>query len=171
MPDIKLRALELEDLTLLYKWENDRSIWADSSTFAPYSLNQLTDYITNYDGDIYKARQLRLMIDDADTGITVGSIDIYDFDPVNARAYIGFLIDPEYRNLGYAKTAVTEVADYCRNRFSLNQLAAIASVKNVGSRQVLLSCGFQVSGLLKNWIKTNAGEYADAEIFQLDLMA
>ena len=34
---IRLRALEPEDLDLLYAWENDTSLWEFGSTLVPYS--------------------------------------------------------------------------------------------------------------------------------------
>lgn len=169
MPNIILRAPELEDIHLLYKWENDENVWADSCTIAPYSLNQLTEYIANYDGDIYKARQLRLMIEDKDSGETVGCIDLYDYDPINNHCFIGFIISPTHRLKGYAHIAVGKAANYCKSRLSMVQLVAITSVNNIGCKKVLINNGFTCSGLLRKWIKTKRQEYIDAEILQLDL--
>lgn len=169
MKNIRLRAPELEDIELLYKWENDTSIWHNGCTIAPYSINQLTDYITSYDGDIYSAKQLRMMIDDCDTGVTVGSIDIYDYDPVNNRAFIGYLIDDKYRNMGYASSAIIKTAEYCRNRLSMRQLLAISSIDNAESLSVLLKCGFTECGMLKQWIKRERDLYVDALMMQLFL--
>ena len=42
---IRLRAPEPEDLELLYKWENDTSLWLAGNTRAPYSRFQLKQYI------------------------------------------------------------------------------------------------------------------------------
>lgn len=35
--DIRLRALEPEDLELLYSWENNLSYWVISNTITPFS--------------------------------------------------------------------------------------------------------------------------------------
>ena len=36
--NIKLRALEPEDLELLYQWENNDSYWLISNTVSPFSM-------------------------------------------------------------------------------------------------------------------------------------
>jgi len=61
--DIRLRALEPEDIDLLYTWENNTDVWIISSTIAPFSRNILHKYIENSHLDIYTVKQLRLMID------------------------------------------------------------------------------------------------------------
>lgn len=90
-PQVRLRALEPEDLDILYRYENDSSLWEVGTTIAPFSRKQLYDYIAGYSNDIYAERQLRLMVDDAATGETVGTVDITDFSPADMRA--GWHID------------------------------------------------------------------------------
>ena len=59
---ITLRAPEPADLDRLYVWENDTTLWSVGRAIAPYSRQQLADYIAGYDADIHSAGQLRLMI-------------------------------------------------------------------------------------------------------------
>jgi len=40
---ISLRAIEPEDLELLYKWENNNSYWIISNTVTPFSNIHLSD--------------------------------------------------------------------------------------------------------------------------------
>ena len=40
---VRLRALEPEDIDVLYKWENDTRIWKMSNTVAPFSKYVLPD--------------------------------------------------------------------------------------------------------------------------------
>ena len=42
---VLLRALEPEDVELLYGWENDSDLWQVSNTIAPYSKYVLTQFI------------------------------------------------------------------------------------------------------------------------------
>lgn len=90
-PQVRLRALEPEDLDILYRYENDSSLWEVGTTIAPFSRKQLYDYIAGYSNDIYAERQLRLMVDDAATGETVGTVDITDFSPADMRAQAGIV--------------------------------------------------------------------------------
>lgn len=163
-----LRALEPQDALLLYEWENDPHIWAQGCTLAPYSLKQLRDYTENYDGDIYSARQLRLMIVADDTGETVGTVDLYDFDPVNSRCGVGILVAPPHRRKGYALKALEDVAEYCRTRLSLHQLWCVAGADNEASRSLFTRAGYKASGCLQSWLRT-ADRYTDAYIYQFIL--
>ncbi len=61
--DIRLRALEPEDLELLYEWENNRSYWAVSNTITPYSKYTLKRFLENSHKTIYETGQIRLMIE------------------------------------------------------------------------------------------------------------
>ena len=64
MKTIRLRALEPEDLDLLYTIENDRSLWAVGCATTPYSRYLLHDYLDNATGDIYVDKQVRMVIED-----------------------------------------------------------------------------------------------------------
>ena len=46
---IRLRAIEPEDLDLLYRIENDADLWAVGTTNVPYSRYTLHDYIATFD--------------------------------------------------------------------------------------------------------------------------
>ena len=78
---VRLRALEPEDLELLYRWENDPELWEVGNTLAPYSRYILKEYIAGSDRSIYESRQLRFMIEECDTGTSVGIVDLFDFEP------------------------------------------------------------------------------------------
>ena len=43
---LTLRAVELSDVDILYRWENDTTQWITNNAFAPYSRKQLWDYAT-----------------------------------------------------------------------------------------------------------------------------
>ncbi|MCI6309270.1 MAG: GNAT family N-acetyltransferase, partial [Prevotella sp.] len=53
LPTVKLRALEPEDLEMLYTIENNQSEWNVGATNVPYSRYVLRDYIANTASDIY----------------------------------------------------------------------------------------------------------------------
>ena len=59
-PQVKLRALEPEDLNFLYEIENDEMIWNVGLTNVPYSKNLLLDYIASSSGDIFSDKQVQI---------------------------------------------------------------------------------------------------------------
>ena len=106
--NIKLRALEPEDLELLYEWENNDDYWTLSNTVTPFSRYTLKRYLENSHKNIFETGQLRLMIDHIDDKKTIGTIDLFEFDPFHKRAGIGILIaDESYRKRGFATMSLT----------------------------------------------------------------
>lgn len=162
---IHLRALEPEDLELLYRWENNMEWWNLGNTLSPYSRYVLKEYIAGSHRDIYEQRQLRLMIDLRSTGATVGTVDLYDFDPHHRRAGIGVLLDPLYQKNGLATEALNLLADYAFSLLKLHQLYAHIPVKNDASKTLFTRCGYTITGILTDWITTEQG-YSDVITMQ-----
>lgn len=164
-PQVILRALEPADVDRLYAWENDPKLWDVSTvTVAPFSRQQLSDYVAAYDGDIYRARQLRLMIA-LPGGATIGTIDFYDFDPAASRCGVGVYIHPLYRRRGHAVAALTEGIAMLRRHVSIHQVYATVGGDNTPSLLLFDKCGFTPTATLRDWIKKDA-RYTDAILFQ-----
>lgn len=148
---LHLRAMEPEDLELLYTVENDSSIWDMGPTTMPYSRDVLRQYILSTTGDIFIDKQVRLIVETAD-GTTVGIADINSFDAKHMRAEVGIVILPEYRNMGYATQAIQLLADYSLHTIHLHQLYAIVPSTNIASKKVFEKCGFHATIELKDWL-------------------
>ncbi len=166
---ISLRALEPDDVELLYNWENNRDIWKISNTQVPFSKYILQKYIENSHLDIYQTRQLRMMIDiESEAGKrSIGCIDLFDFEPFHARAGIGVLIAREKdRSRGYAKKALGEIIQYAFNYLKLHQLYCNITSDNSASLKLFENAGFRIIGTKRDWIKDTGG-YIDEIILQL----
>jgi diamine N-acetyltransferase len=157
--NIKLRAPEPEDLEYLYLWENDTSVWQVSNTLTPFSRYTLRAYIESAQLDLFEAKQLRLMIDImGPPEKTIGTIDLYDFDPFHNRAGIGILIgDKSQRKKGYASEALRLLIEYCFLTLSIHQLFCNISADNSTSIQLFQNFGFVKAGEKKAWLKTPDG--------------
>lgn len=168
--NIKLRAIEPSDLDFLYEWENDPENWLVSNTSAPFSRHTLKKYIEHAHQDIYEARQLRLMIDrvnpSADEHKTVGTIDLFDFDPLNMRAGIGILIARKGdRMKGLASEALEVIIDYAFRNIHLHQLFCNVSEDNDASLKLFKKYGFRETGKKAEWIRKN-GKWLDVFLLQ-----
>ena len=164
--NILLRALEPEDLDILYEWENNAEIWKFGSTLTPYSKFALRDYLINSLHSIIHTRQLRLMAVDKESGLAIGTVDLYEYDPIHQRAGVGILVDTRHRHKGLGTVILQLTADYAFNMLHLNQLYAYIPVSNTPSFNLLSKCGYKPSGLLKSWHKT-AGGFEDVYLMQL----
>jgi diamine N-acetyltransferase len=165
--EISLRALEPEDLELLYEWENNLSNWIISNTVAPFSKYTLKRYLENSHKNIYETGQLRLMIDHIPDSTTIGTIDIFDFDTFHKRAGLGILIaKEEFRRKGYASMSLKCLVDYCFSTLQLHQVYCNILANNCESMDLFKKIGFVQAGIKKDWIKTSDG-YIDEYFFQL----
>lgn len=148
---VKLRKIEPTDLPFLYQWENDASAWADGDNHNPLSQQDLRDYIESTTGDIYRDGQLRLIIEEIPTTLTLGCIDLFDFDPRNRKAAIGMYIAPEFRGKGVGKAALEAFEQYAFGHLNLRMLYAVIATNNAACSALYKSAGYTPSSPLKGW--------------------
>ena len=153
-----LRSPEPEDLENLYKWENDTDIWQVSNTIVPFSRFTLKKYIETSHLDIYENQQLRFMIDTIADTKTIGTIDLFDFDPYHHRAGIGILIgESDFRGKGYADDALQVLIRYGFNVLMLHQFYCNIGAHNEQSLHLFEKNGFVMVGEKKDWLRTQDG--------------
>ncbi|ADV44501.1 GCN5-related N-acetyltransferase [Bacteroides helcogenes P 36-108] len=162
---LHLRAMEPEDLEIMYAMENDPQNWDVTNFNVPYSKFILRQYIENSQCDMFADRQLRMMIVRHEDDAVVGTVDITDFSPLHSRGEIGIVVQREYQSKGYAKEALDLLCDYVFGFLFLKQLTAHISTDNEASIQLFKSCGFAECGLLKEWWCVG-GQYKDVVLLQ-----
>lgn len=158
----RLRAIEPADLEIIYEWENDPENWLISNTITPFSRHVLSRYIEQAHKDIHEARQLRLMIDLMDESgnskETIGTVDLFDFDPVHERAGMGILIaNQENRMKGFAYESLSILIRYAFETLHLHQLYCNISNDNVASLNLFAKLGFLQIGIKRDWLRERDG--------------
>lgn len=162
---IKLRAMEPDDIDLLYDWENDTALWELGNVRQPFSKHLLAQYLNDAAKDIYEQKQVRLIVENPE-GNAVGAVDLFEFDPYHQRACLGILIHKsEDQRKGYAHDALCAMEAYCINTLGLRQLYANISEQNTASIRLFEKLGYTVSGIKKQWLRTPGG-WADEWIMQ-----
>lgn len=165
--NIKLRAMEPEDLDWLYKLENDSAIWNVGITNVPYSRYALHNYIANASNDIYIDKQVRLILVD-EAGVSIGIVDLVNFEPCHLRAEVGIVIEKRYRRKGFAMKALQLVKEYAVSILHIHQLFAVIDVSNSASLTLFRKSGYKPSVELKDWLY-DGREFRNAVIMQLFL--
>ncbi len=151
-----LRAVELSDVDVLFQLENDPSIWSLSETIMPFSRFAIEQYVMNSSTqDVFTAKQLRLIVCENTDKNIVGTVDIYDFNPMHQRAGVGILILEPYRRKGYASEALQLLMHYAFSVLQLHQLYANISADNTASIALFRQIGFEQTGRRKAWHKKN----------------
>lgn len=194
--EVRLRALEPEDVDRLYIWENDRDMWPFGGTRAPLSRHQLWEYATNYDANPFAAGQLRLIIEHATapdnvipqnsqssqssqssynsqnsqpSPIPCGVIDLYDIDPVNSRAMVGIMVAPQWRSRGIATRALELVGEYCRDTLGLATIASEVASDNLPSIRLFGGkAAYRQVGERPSWYR-RGDRFVSALLFQKQL--
>lgn len=165
--DIYLRALEPEDLALLYQIENDEDIWQHGANKAPISHFALKQYLENsLSQSLFESGELRLVIVRRSDNLAIGFIDLFDIDTYHARAGVGIVILPKLQGQGYGRQALHAIKNYARQFLHLHQLSAQIAASNLACRQIFIKEDFEECGCLKDWIRRPDGAYEEVICYQ-----
>ena len=154
---VLLRALEDSDLDFLYALENDPTIWAVSDTVAPISRFTLRQYLANAAADFQEVRQMRLVICAATDEHPVGTIDLFNFEPLHQRAGVGITVLAAERRRGYAQAALALLLMYAQQHLRLHQLYCTIAADNEASLLLFETAGFRRVGTRYEWLRTATG--------------
>lgn len=153
--NIYLRTIEPNDAALMLKWENNPENWAVSNTLVPFSEHLILQYV-NSAQDIFETKQLRFIICLSQTDAPIGTIDLFEYDPLHRRAGIGVLIDEvTERNKGFANEALQLMINYGFNKLDLHQLFCNIFESNQHSIKLFEKNGFVKTGAKKDWVRLN----------------
>lgn len=165
---IQLRAVEKDDASSIFLWENNPANWKVSNTEVPFSLYDIHQLIEQQ-ADIRKSGQLRLMIEKLPDVRPVGVIDLYDLNFKHGYAAVGILIASDAdKGKGFASEALSLFIDYCANILELRNLYCQIHGDNQSSIALFEKAGFFHAGTRKNWLRFK-NQYFDELTYQLCL--
>jgi diamine N-acetyltransferase len=163
---VKLLSPEPEDIDFIYHLENNPEIWHLGDNYFPFSKFDIENYVISTPKDIYKLNQLRLIIKKLSDDTAIGTIDLFNFQPVSRRVAAGIIIAAGERGRGYAADALQVVIDYCFAKLNLHQIYAGILENNLPSIKLFESCGFRHTGTQCDWVLSD-GEWFDLLFYQL----
>ena len=162
---LKLRAVEPEDLDLMYLIENDTELWPCGQASAPFSYYALKQYIAESSNDFFHDRQLRLVLETAE-GTSVGFVDLQNYDPLHHRAEVGIVVVPEQQRKGLATEALGLLAKYVSSHLGVHQLYALVPEDNTASVALFTKCGYKETATLQDWLNSPKG-WQSVVVYQL----
>ncbi len=164
--NIYLRTIEPRDAALMLKWENNPENWAVSNTLVPFSEHLILQYV-NSAQDIFETKQLRFIICLQENDTPIGTIDLFEYDPLHRKAGVGVLIDEvSERNRGYANEAVKLMVKYSFDRLDLHQLFCNIFESNEHSIKLFEKNNFIKTGEKKDWVRIE-GKWETELFYQL----
>ena len=166
---IYLRALEPEDLELLYTIENDPALWSVNTNTEPYSHFALRKYIAEQPNDIFQTGMLRLIVCKEADHTAIGIVDLFDFSPLHNRAEVAIALLESERKKGLGTATLKLLEAYARKKLHIRMLYAyISENNNQNSKNCFLSAGYQQTCVIPAW-HYNGAEYENVSFFQLFL--
>ena len=164
---VHLRALEPDDLDLLYAMENDPDLWTVGCQNTPYSKFTLANYIQTNSNDFFADRQARMVMA-LDDGTCIGLADVFSYQPAYGRAEVGIAVLNGYRRMGCAHQAIVALTDMARRFWHLHQLYALVLTTNQPAVALFSKAGFSANATLKDWFY-DGEKYHDALLMQIFL--
>ena len=163
---IFLRALEPEDLELLYTIENDPDLWAVSNNEAPYSRYSLKEYIASQPNSLAESHCLRLIACRTDNQKAIGIVDLSDYSPIHQRAEIGIALLKDEQQKGFGKAILRELEKIAVQKFNIRQVYAYTYANNeAAGRKLFISSNYNEVGVIKGWHYDGNG-FSDVIFFQ-----
>ena len=135
-------------------WEAHRSI-ADSLHFVRYLINTYSRGEPAPWGIIYKENQKL---------IGTGGYHWWHYD--SARAEVGYAISARYWNMGIMTEALKEILEFGFEKMLLNRIEARCYVNNKSSERILMKCGFQFEGIMRESLFAK-GEFQDLKLYSI----
>ena len=160
---LQLRALEPEDLELVFAIENNRDLWRWGANNVPVSRYTVRQYLSSQQNDIYLDGQLRQVM--TIEGQPVGIVDLCNFEPRHQRAEGGIVVLPEFHRCGIATEALRQLCVYASSCLHLRSLYAYVAADNEPALRLFLSAGYTETARLKRWLEGDS----TAVLFQLML--
>jgi RimJ/RimL family protein N-acetyltransferase len=147
--NIKLIAIELDDLVQLQLWANDPDIqYLLGGWHFPTSMQDQQNW---YGSLSCNSNNQRFMVVNKDS-IVIGMANLININFKDGNAEHGLLLDKKYRGQGYGYEIVQAIMNYAFNELRLNRLETTIIASNQVSMSLFLNkCGWTKEGILRNW--------------------
>lgn len=157
---VRLTLLQEDDLEFLHQWKSQIDIsYLTSKAIQHISLEERQ---RRFKEKIPSVLAIRRMIDNR----FIGEISLYDLNPKNRSAGVGYFAGANYRQQGYTKEGLWLLLNYLFKVVGLNKVMADTGAFNQASIALLKSLGFQQDGCLRQHQLLN-GVLCDQLLFSL----
>ena len=138
-----LTLLQEDDLEFLHKWKSQVDI--SYVTSKAIQLISLEERQRRFQEKIPSIFAIRRITDHQ----FIGEISLYDLNPKNRSAVVGYFTGTDYRQQGYTKEGLGLLLGYLFEVVGLNKVMADTGAFNQVSIALLKSLGFQQDGCLR----------------------
>ena len=161
---IKLKPIELEDVTILNKWKNDEEIFKYlGGGFRPISESQQKKWMESM-VDNNSSNQRFMIVDEEENKI--GFIGLYDISGVHGTCTLGIYVgEKSYWGKGVATRAYNAIEKYAKNYLNIRKIRLEVVKDNEGAINLYRRLQFNVCGEFKE-DRFIDGKYRDVVLME-----
>ena len=148
--NIRLRALERDDLDSLFRWWNDPDLWELIGSRRRVSGHEELE--AWFDGELEKTspQEGRTFAMDDEEGHLLGTVWYGSFEMGDRQALVGLYIGPEEkRSCGYGTDALRTLLGYLFDELGLHKARLLVQKENAPAIAVYRKLGFADEGVLR----------------------
>lgn len=160
-----LRELTDEDAESIFACFSDHDVTRYYGLEPLERLDQARKLIDFFAQNYVERRGIRWGIERKGGGI-IGTIGFNAWVPKHKRAEIGYEIHPEHWRKGYASEAIAAIVAYGFDALDLMRIGAVVFTENDPSQKLLLKMGFQLEGVLRNYM-VQSGEAHHTHVYSI----
>jgi len=142
---LRLRAIEKTDADDLYAMRKDPRDSEFTDSLPDQTMDETIQYIDKMNQGVKTDRWIIWAIVQKDNALVIGSISLWNLDPIHKSGELGFGIHPDYQGKGFMKEALHAVLDYGFKKMRLLTIEAYTEVQNERANALLKKCEFQLA--------------------------
>jgi ribosomal-protein-alanine N-acetyltransferase len=163
---LRFRQLRLTDAPEIYKLRSDEKVNRFLIRKRCESLDEAVSFINKINRSISNNESMYWAITFNDSDKLIGTICLWNLQPENYRAELGYELNPEYWGSGIMREALPEVIKYGFETLKLHSIQADTDPANAQSVMLLEKNGFIREGYLKESIYFN-GRFVDNAVYSI----
>lgn len=140
-----LRKFEYKDVEDLYEYAKDEEVTKYVRVDTYKSIEDAQDRIDDLLAKYAQEEKYCWAIEEKESQKLIGSIDL--FDVADGEKEVGYLLNRNYWNKGYATEAAKEVIKYGFEKLNLNKILGHCVTLNIGSSRVMEKIGMKCQGI------------------------
>ncbi len=141
-----LRRISKKDALDMYEYARNPDVSKYLTWSAHESLSYTSGYIKFLIKKYRKGEFFDWGIETKDTKKLIGTCGFSVFDPQNKKVEIGYVLNPEFHNKGYATECVKCIIDYAFNELDMHRIEVRIMDGNTASERVIQKLGFKLEG-------------------------
>lgn len=157
---IRLRALEVQDAEVVWRWHQDHEFHVLDGWLYPASLAQMTAWVQSVGTPSFHRVFLGI---ETESGALVGVVSLKRAEAEHRNADFGIAIERAYWDKGYGTDATRTMLRFAFAEMGLHRVTLGVVDYNARAQRVYEKCGFQVEGRVRE-AKLRDGRWCDAII-------